>query len=73
MHIIERLAYLLIIAVLTTLMTRYQTQDNGKFCLEKGKLAKLLVSSNNNKYVTCYIGYDEKTGEVRLGNCEGPE
>jgi hypothetical protein len=75
MNIIERAFYLLVIATMTTLW--YKTSSNqveGKtndkqFCLEKGKSAKFLINAANNKQVTCYIKYDEQTGNVVLGEC----
>jgi hypothetical protein len=67
MTLIERLAYLLIIAVLTSLVT---TKDHGhQFCLDKGKQEKFVIQGNGEKSVNCYIRFDEENNTVIIEDC----
>lgn len=68
MTLIERIAYLIVISVLTALLTAVNRGED-KFCIAKGKQEKFVISAANDRKVTCYIKYDEATNSVMLTDC----
>lgn len=69
MTLIERIAYLIVISVLTALLTAVNRGGDDKFCIAKGKQEKFVISAANDRKVTCYIKYDEATNSVMLTDC----